>query len=193
MPTAATHLARAKAYIGRGEDYYRRAAEEIIAARAADPTLRPRQLTMSAGTVHMGVIWDEDAWPLVKAGKINGYSLGGRAVRAAAGDPAMQHMGDKVIVKRYSAVATRMRDRLAASLGPLLDRANAEPPVQKAGVAQSVNTPSDNPHPRNTQPHPSSGQLRHPTGQFRTTVFRRADPHPTGAGLRFFDGLRRST
>ena len=29
----------------------------------------------------MGVIWSDDAWPLVKAGKIGGLSMGGRAVR----------------------------------------------------------------------------------------------------------------
>lgn len=33
------HLARAKDYIARGEDFYRKAAEEIVAALDADPTL----------------------------------------------------------------------------------------------------------------------------------------------------------
>jgi len=32
-----------------------------------------------AGSVYMGVIWNEEAWPLVKAGKIRGFSFGGRA------------------------------------------------------------------------------------------------------------------
>lgn len=33
------HLSKAKNYIAKGEDYYRRAADEIIAAREEDPTL----------------------------------------------------------------------------------------------------------------------------------------------------------
>ncbi len=31
-----------------------------------------RKLTMPAGTVYMGVVWDEDAWPDVKKGKFTG-------------------------------------------------------------------------------------------------------------------------
>lgn len=32
-----------------------------------------------AGTPWLGVIWNEDVWPLVKSGKVRGYSIGGRA------------------------------------------------------------------------------------------------------------------
>lgn len=38
-------------------------------------------VTFPAGTVFMGVRWDEEVWPLVKSGKITGYSLGGTATR----------------------------------------------------------------------------------------------------------------
>lgn len=38
------HLERAKTYIGKGEDYYRRAAEEIVAAKAENPTLGYREI-----------------------------------------------------------------------------------------------------------------------------------------------------
>lgn len=37
--------------------------------------------TYPAGTPFMGVIWEEWSWPLVKAGKIRGYSIGGTAQR----------------------------------------------------------------------------------------------------------------
>lgn len=35
--------------------------------------------TFPAGTPWLGVIWNENVWPLVKAGKVRGYSIGGRA------------------------------------------------------------------------------------------------------------------
>lgn len=44
----------------------------------------PRTVTVPAGTVFMGVVWDDRAWPAVKAGKIGGLSLGGRALRVSA-------------------------------------------------------------------------------------------------------------
>jgi hypothetical protein len=37
--SATAHLDKARDYIARGEDYYRRAADEIVAAMADDPTL----------------------------------------------------------------------------------------------------------------------------------------------------------
>lgn len=37
-------------------------------------------------TVFMGVLWDEATWPLVKSGKISGYSIGGTAVPAPLDD-----------------------------------------------------------------------------------------------------------
>lgn len=37
--------------------------------------------TYPAGTVFLGVKWDDWAWQLVKAGQIRGLSIGGRAVR----------------------------------------------------------------------------------------------------------------
>jgi hypothetical protein len=41
---AARHLTRAANYLAKGEDYHRKAADEIIAARAADPTLSNREV-----------------------------------------------------------------------------------------------------------------------------------------------------
>lgn len=37
--------------------------------------------TFPAGTPFLGVVWEEWAWPLVKAGKIRGYSIGGTSKR----------------------------------------------------------------------------------------------------------------
>lgn len=58
-----------------------------------------RELEMPAGTVYLGAIWDEDVWPLVKAGKLNGWSLGGKAVRVREGVSldSLPHMGDKLL------------------------------------------------------------------------------------------------
>ncbi len=53
---------------------------------------------MPAGTVYFGVVWDEEAWPLVKTGKIGGYSLGGRAVR-------LQTEGDMAPMRAKTAAA----------------------------------------------------------------------------------------
>lgn len=43
------HLARAKDYIAKGEGYYRKAAEEIVAAMEADPTLSQREIGRRLG------------------------------------------------------------------------------------------------------------------------------------------------
>ncbi len=60
-----------------------------------------RDVTMPAGTVYLGVVWDEDAWPLIKSGKLNGYSLGGRAVKIKEGSlETLKSMGDKIIKSR---------------------------------------------------------------------------------------------
>ena len=40
-----------------------------------------------AGTVFLGVIWEEWAWELVKTGKVSGYSIGGRTERVMAEMP----------------------------------------------------------------------------------------------------------
>lgn len=40
-----------------------------------------RKMKLPAGTVYAGVQWNPEAWPLVKSGKITGYSMGGKAVR----------------------------------------------------------------------------------------------------------------
>lgn len=47
--TKTDHLARAKDYIARGEDYYRKAAQEIVAAMEADPTLSYRKVGEQLG------------------------------------------------------------------------------------------------------------------------------------------------
>src|SRR5262245_19019254 len=46
---AEQHLARAQDYLARGEAYYRRAAEEIVAAQKADPTLGQREIAERFG------------------------------------------------------------------------------------------------------------------------------------------------
>jgi len=53
------HLARAKDYIGKGEAFYRKAAEEIVAAMAEDTTLSYREIDRSLGYSGTGN-WSRD-------------------------------------------------------------------------------------------------------------------------------------
>lgn len=45
---------------------------------------------LPAGTVYATVEWTPQAWPLVKSGKIGGFSMGGRAVRVRGASPASE-------------------------------------------------------------------------------------------------------
>lgn len=66
--------------------------------KVAVPGEADRELTMPAGTVYMGVKWDQRAWDEgIKKGRLTGLSLGGRAIRVAnamSGD--VPSMGDKL-------------------------------------------------------------------------------------------------
>jgi 2'-5' RNA ligase len=46
-----------------------------------------KQVTFPAGTVFLGVRWEEWAWPLVKNGEIRGYSIGGTSRRVTVDLP----------------------------------------------------------------------------------------------------------
>ena len=46
---AEQHLAKARDYVSRGEEFYRKAAEEIVAAQEADPTLSNRDIGQRLG------------------------------------------------------------------------------------------------------------------------------------------------
>jgi hypothetical protein len=52
-----------------------------VEAKLMMPTGESQDVTFPPGTIFLGVIWDEETWPLVKSGKITGYSLGGTAKR----------------------------------------------------------------------------------------------------------------
>jgi transposase len=47
--SAEQHLAKAREYVARGEEFYRKAAEEIVAAMQDDPTLSSRQIAELLG------------------------------------------------------------------------------------------------------------------------------------------------
>lgn len=61
------------------------------------PGEEERELVMPANTVYMGVVWDKGVWEDVKAGRIGGLSMGGRAVRVStdASETPRDHMGDR--------------------------------------------------------------------------------------------------
>jgi hypothetical protein len=56
------------------------------------------EVEMPAGTVYLGVVWDEDYWDVAKNApkNINGYSLGGRAVKVRQEAETLKDMGYKV-------------------------------------------------------------------------------------------------
>lgn len=53
-----------------------------------------RSVTLPAGTIFMGIQWNDSIWKDVKAGNIAGLSLGGKAMRVVT-DGDMAPMGDK--------------------------------------------------------------------------------------------------
>lgn len=69
--------------------------KNIVVGQAVDGVVWPDPITVTlnkadgtavehtfpAGTPFLGVKWSEEAWPLVKAGKIRGYSIGGTSKR----------------------------------------------------------------------------------------------------------------
>lgn len=56
------------------------------------------EVDMPAGTVYLGVVWDEDYWDVEKNAPkgIDGYSLGGRAMKVKGTSEALKSMGYKV-------------------------------------------------------------------------------------------------
>lgn len=68
--------------------------------KVALPGEAERELVMPAGTVYMGVIWDEKAWEEgIQKKRLTGYSLGGRAVRVANAMGDLPDMGDKLAAR----------------------------------------------------------------------------------------------
>lgn len=66
-----------------------------------------KQVTYPAGTVFLGVQWKPWAWEMVKAGKIQGFSIGGAAARIDMGMPdemaKASFGGDRSAAGRYAA------------------------------------------------------------------------------------------
>lgn len=96
-----------------------------------------RKLRMPAGTTYMGVIWSEEAWPLVKRRQLTGYSMGGKAVRVATGED-LERMGDKNAAQ-YSAEQRRAMAQSGEAMPdgsyPIRTRADLRNAVQAYGRA----------------------------------------------------------
>lgn len=58
-----------------------------------------QNVTYPAGTVFMGVVWEPWAWDLVKAGKLTGYSIGGKSERMMVDFPEEDTMIEASLVK----------------------------------------------------------------------------------------------
>ena len=88
-----------------------------------------KQVEYPAGTVFLGVQWKPWAWELVKAGKIQGFSIGGAAARIDMSMPdaiaKASFAGDRSAAGRYAAnmrwkdspSQARVSDRVASALG----------------------------------------------------------------------------
>lgn len=48
------------------------------------PGEAPKPITFPAGTVYAGIVWEPAVWALIKAGKLRGLSMGGRAKKVYA-------------------------------------------------------------------------------------------------------------
>jgi hypothetical protein len=71
-----------------------------------------RKVTLPAGSLYAWCTWNEPAWQLIKAGKIQGLSFGGRAMRRPSTAKGLLPMGDTVAVGK-STTAGEMRKLLA--------------------------------------------------------------------------------
>jgi hypothetical protein len=71
--------------------------EETWELMQADGTTK--SVTLPAGTVYMGIVWDEPEWKLIKSGAKTGLSMGGRAMRVEYTGDALDHMGWKHAAK----------------------------------------------------------------------------------------------
>lgn len=58
-----------------------------------------QNVTYPSGTVFMGVVWEPWAWDLVKAGKLTGYSIGGKSERMMVDFPEEDTMIEASLVK----------------------------------------------------------------------------------------------
>jgi hypothetical protein len=97
---------------------------------------RPRDVRFPAGTVFAWVRWDQDAWKtLVKTGKLNGYSMGGRAHRAPGMVKDLQRMGDLAKAGRVLS-AQNVKD-LRDCIAVLTELVAREPrAAEAAGIAK---------------------------------------------------------
>jgi hypothetical protein len=59
-----------------------------------------KSVTLPAGTIYMGIVWDEPEWKLIKQGKKTGLSMGGRTMRVEYTGEALDHMGWKHAAKK---------------------------------------------------------------------------------------------
>ena len=68
-----------------------------VPMRKADGT--EENVTYPSGTVFMGVQWEPWAWELVKAGKLTGYSIGGKSERLMVDFPEQDDIVDMQVAK----------------------------------------------------------------------------------------------
>lgn len=80
--------------------------------------VRKSKVSFPADTVFVDVQWDANAWPLVKSGKLAGFSMGGRAVRVNDHSPGglrKSRGGGSLVLKALSTGLTEQGTRLDAN------------------------------------------------------------------------------
>ena len=71
-----------------------------VEVEAPLPSGEVRKYKLPPGTIFEGVIWGDEAWSLVKAGKLRGFSMGGKAVRLKeASEQELPRMRDFAVAK----------------------------------------------------------------------------------------------
>lgn len=106
--SAEQHLTKAKDYVARGEEFYRKAAEEIVAAQTADPTLGTREIGEWFGRSHT---WVQDI--------VRWHTTGKSTRGGSEGAPTPYAEQQGAVAKRHA--RSVLRDASPEEIAELLD------------------------------------------------------------------------
>lgn len=127
MVAKTDHLAKAKSYIAKGEDYYRKAAEEIVAAKKGDPGLTNGAIAVKLGRdeswVRKLIAWvnNSAAPPTSPFGRVEGETE--RKNRTAARQVAREE--PEALAEAISSAPPKAQRRIA-------DRLIKQPATEKS-------------------------------------------------------------
>lgn len=100
------------------------------------------EITYPANTVFMGVLWKDWAWELVKAGKVRGYSIGGKARRLSVDIPYDTEKGEPGVSDVHVDTIMKPRKPLKKSIEDTLQERADEHNKKVGDVKSKRTTPS---------------------------------------------------